>query len=116
MATSFLLRFQEPCDESGDELLIRCATQTETKTNGEQGDRDPGQQGYRALPAGPGNRVKMAAGQERPAIEAGGCPVADAEIERRIVAMATQTITRIRGEVDDEDPSRGRWLAIPRQP
>lgn len=113
MPSSFLLRFQEPCVEGDNMPSIRCATQTETKTYTEQGDSDPGQKDYRALPISAGTQTKTGVEREGPDADRNSCSFRALPPGNRVVATTTQTVTRVQAEADDADPWDRRWQALP---
>jgi hypothetical protein len=112
MTHSFLLRFQERCEESCS-AAVAMGTQTTTKVLREQPDSDPTKQTFRLLPtadtdAGTATttRIRSEQGDADYAHSARTLPTAP--------IMGTMTITAVRMESGDQDPRQQEMTVLPK--
>ncbi len=115
MATSFLLRFQEPCFLS-DEYAVQYGTQTKTYVRAEQPDSDRSPPRYSAISGwlhGSGTqtftRVKSEQSDSDRCSTALAIPITSADR-----TLGTKTLTAIRAETTDDDPAESNLQVIPR--
>ena len=107
MATSFLLRFQEHCEESraGE---VTAGLKTITKTQGEQADSASTEAAFKTLIAGTSTVTRVQS-------EQGDSDYADANRTLPIApTMGTMTKTSANTESVDQDPSRQELRVLPR--
>jgi len=107
MANSFLLRFQEQCEEScsGE---VTTGTMTHTKMMREQADSDPSHLACKSLFAGTSTctRVPSEQGDTDYANPARTLPIAP--------SMGTMTKTAVKMESDDQDRGKQEMAVFPK--
>lgn len=110
MTFSFLLRFQEPCEES--EADVTCGTETMTKSELEGRDADPALLSFRSIPSA------VNAGTATSTLVQGEQADADRHSANRTIpilsVMGTTTKTAIQLESDDQDPRQKDMTVLPR--
>lgn len=107
---SFLLRFQEPCEDSSVPVAAR--TQTVTKIAREQPDAYPTASSYRLVPteifAGTVTNTRVR-NEQGDADSASTCRTIPGPPE-----MGTRSITAVRMEDDDRDPCQQELVVLPK--
>lgn len=112
MTHSFLLRFQERCDDSCSEA-VAIGTQTTTKVMREEADADPTKPTFQSLPAADiyagtatTTRIRSEQGDTDYAHAARTFPIAP--------TMGTITKTAVKMETDDQDPRQHEMTVLPK--
>jgi hypothetical protein len=112
MSFSFLLRFQERCEDSSSSA-VAMGTETVTRVLQEQSDADRPNGAFRSLPiaeinAGTLTNTRIRAEQA----DADQCLSARTLPVRAV--MGTRTATAVKMEADDHDPRQHELTALPR--
>ena len=111
MTYSFLLRFQERCEDSWSGT-VATGTQTKTFATREQSDADPTKAAFRSLPA-----VKINAGtvtNSRIRREQGDADYASSARTLPVqYVTGTTTTTAVKMEADDQDPRKPELTVLP---
>lgn len=112
MTHSFLLRFQERCEEACS-TAIAMGTETTTKVMREQPDSDPTKPTFQLLPAADihagtatNTRIRSEQGDTDFAHSARTLPIAP--------IMGTITTTAVKMESDDQDPRQQEMTVLPK--
>jgi hypothetical protein len=112
MRQAFILRFQDPCDDSSSGIAAT-GTATKTKMIREQADADPAKAVFHSLPA-----VEINAGTittTRTHREQADSDYGSAARTFPVqFVMGTATKTAVKMEIDDQDPRQHELTVLPR--